>query len=543
MKKKIFLISLMVALFVCLFVVSISAVEPDADYLEKMTSGMKTVTLEDGTVVNLYDEAGKALTYYNDPTTGELTAVRAEDLVYGWNGTKLLSISLANGTVLARDAQAGIAVVVNLRQLKNGSGVGMTGFSGDNLFKEKSPLQHIFMPDTIVDLGTCSFYFRSESNSHLIGCYFSKDSQLKTIGDYAFALCAKLKAFYMPSGVTSIGSSAFSSCRSLYFVEEAGTLEKPSVYFFPENLQTLTGETLKFCSNMNETIVFGTKVTSISNSFALAFNDSVKRNVVFLGEMTAYTASAQVKYTTYYFANLNSNFTPVNNGTKNNFYFCSAENTVHLQNPKAPTVQGASCTESAMTFKTCFCETKFDVAVDETNPALGHICDFDVVTSIVYADYTKNGAFSCGCKREGCAGVENYVVENTALFEYLGMAQDMNSTRITVGYFVNEEYVALFNANGGALTYGVVAYVPQNETDLAPLTVSEGVATPVEKDYTIFAEVDNEENQYSSFDFIVSGFPTGNTTLIMCAFACDGNDVVYLGNTQTNTANTITVTF
>ena len=75
---------------------------------------------------------------------------------------------------------------------------------------------------------------------------------------------------------------------------------------------------------------------------------------------------------------------------------------VIIANPNAPTSQGATCLEGAMTFKTCFCNTKFDIANDEANPALGHDYDFSTITVMTYADYTKDGVITRGCHRADC---------------------------------------------------------------------------------------------------------------------------------------------
>ena len=429
-------------------------------------------------------------------------------------------------------------------------------------------LTAFYMPDTVTFMGTngggqgpfcdaAKFYFVNESFT--VGqCLVNGEIDLTKL-----VLPAKPTVYYMPTNLTEFG----------------GHIES--------NASSKNGTIFRGCTSINDVLVFSENFTNYNGNSAFSGmgTASAPKTVVFLADMQSYVTSKGAAYISFVFAN-KADKSPADIGitciyenssnTESYMYFCyddgkyyysvatskdairdasaiaeaiagmianKTTEAKHVQKPDTPTSQGANCTEPAMLFKTCFCETKFDRTVDEANPALGHIYNFNAITSIVYADYTKDGVFTCACDREECEGVKAEVIEGTALFEYLGMAQDMNSTRITVGYFVNEKYVDLFNANGGALTYGVVAYVPVDENDLTPLTVSEGAATPVDKDYTIFAEVDNEENQYASFDFIVSGFPMGDTALIMCAFACDGNNVVYLGNTQSETASIITVSF
>ena len=529
MKKKLLLAISLVALLACLFAITSNAQEIDASYLEQMTSGMLTVELEDGTVCNLYDEEGKALTWYLD-ADNKLTSVRAEDLVYGFNGTSLSSISLADGTVLARDAHKGKAVVVNLRGLKNSSGEDITNFYSDNMFKEDSPLQHIFMPDSIEHIVTYAFGFRDANKSHLIGCYFSNNSQLKTVSENMFLNCNKLKYFNMPTGVTTIGSAAFSNCASLgemyipngvtqlgynnnsntspfnactnmYFVNTPGE-SKPDVYYIPSSVTTIVGEIFKSCQNLNDVIVFSEKITSLENGWAFYNTNNVK--VVFLGDMVkvSTTGNAWNKGVTIYFCNENDKSAADLTGLGGNpqKVFCHAEgNTTHLAE-KVVDIE-ASCEVDAGKVTYCFCGCEMSKeAVEGT--ALSHDYDYikndkATLVGITYSNYSQNGIKTVICAN---CGVEAEI-DAPALFICLGYSgKEFTSAGIAVGFTVNNEAVSEYTRlTGKTVSFGVFA-VAQSKLGESNVFDAEGNAIDgsVTADLTAYA--------YATFEVKVTGF-------------------------------------
>ncbi len=508
MKKKILLAFIIVSLLVCLFAISVSATEPDSEYLESMTSGMLTVTLEDGTIVDLYDDQGKALTYYRDPTDSSLKSVRVEDLVYRFSGSKLYRIELEDGTMLAGDAQKGIAVVVNLRGVKNSSGEEITNFNSDNMFKENSPLQHIFMPDTIVHMQSYAFGFRTASNSHLIGCYFSENSQLQTISTYMFWNCKNLRYFNMPKGVTSIGNCAFYGCESIgemyipsgvtslgydgsnqgcfgnnknmYFVNTPGE-PKPKIYYLPENVAEIKGELFKNCTNLNDVIVFNENITSINSDCAFYKTNAV--TLVFLGDVQGLNTQSYTQWQTLkaiYFCNENdvdaNSFTTIQPNIASKFVFCNSNkvyNPVKQSNntyvltlsesdadhlaEKSVNVP-ASCEVDAGLVTYCFCGHEISKeAVEGT--ALGH--NHTIFVGLTYTNYLENGCYSYKCER--CDDVNNDK-SAPALFICSGYsAPEEGAGGITVDYRANLDAIAEYERiTGETISYGL--YVATQNT-------------------------------------------------------------------------------
>lgn len=547
MKKRILLVVAMLAMLVCLFAITSSAQEINADYLNKMTSGMLTVTLEDGTVCKLYDENGKALSWYWD-ADGELTSVRAEDLVYGFNGTELNSIALSDGYVLARDANKGKAVVVNLRELKNSNGEDITDFDTDNMFKEDSPLQHIFMPDTIVHMQTFAFGFKDANKSHLIGCYFSENSKLKTVSSSMFLNCNELKYFNMPVGVTKIGASAFSGCASLgemyipsgvtqlgendntatspfngctnmYFVNIPGEA-KPDVYYLPSGVTTIKGEIFKNCKNLNNVIVFHDEIDSLYNGWAFFGSNAI--SVVFLGDMekVSTTGNAWNSGIKIYFCNeadkTAEDLTMNTGATK---IFCHADgNTTHLAEK---TVEiPAKCEVNASSVTYCFCGYEMATEAYE-GTALEH--DY-VVVDLKYAD----GYLSDGIQKKECSKCFDVIEASApALFEALGYSvPDDGSGEIAVSFKVNGEAIAEFtNVTGKTVAYGVFAVLEERIGENSIFGDNGEIA-----DGVICEELTGYG--FTSFDLRITGLETDEykaTAIAMGAYAAisDGEATEY----------------
>lgn len=98
MKKKLLLILTVVPVLVCLLALCASAANPVYEYnLER------TVALDDGTEVRLYDESGNALTWYLDGA--ELKSMLTTE-AFNWN---------SSGWLEAKGVTAASVVVLNLQ--------------------------------------------------------------------------------------------------------------------------------------------------------------------------------------------------------------------------------------------------------------------------------------------------------------------------------------------------------------------------------------------------------------------------------------------
>ena len=118
---------------------------------------------------------------------------------------------------------------------------------GDYAFYKCYSLERVELPDTVETIGNYAFYKNYYAYENDEGAIIQKglkyisfdrdttdsyESQLKTIGNYAFTNCQLLEAIALPNSLTSIGTSAFYNCVSVESVELGEGIEKIGAYAF-----------------------------------------------------------------------------------------------------------------------------------------------------------------------------------------------------------------------------------------------------------------------------------------------------------------------
>ncbi|MBQ3589722.1 MAG: leucine-rich repeat domain-containing protein, partial [Clostridia bacterium] len=239
------------------------------------------------------------------------------------------------------------------------------------------------------------------------------------------------------------GYGAFNGCSNLYFVSEPFEVKdesgnwlgdsfvmpsEPAVYYMPKKLASINGNDFAYCEQINSCLVFPSTFTKISTENGPFINNGKNNKkggitVVFLGKMTEFcyaTQDGRSNNITFVFANpentgiasLTKWYLPQTHKPSNCYaYFCAGkvsydlssfgpsssgytasetdfakttyteQTQPHFQNPNGATSRDANCLEKASTFKTCFCGKEYDVVIDETSTALGHIYNLDSITA------------------------------------------------------------------------------------------------------------------------------------------------------------------
>ena len=184
---------------------------------------------------------------------------------------------------------------------------------------------------------------------------------------------------------------------------------------------------------------------------------------------------------------------------------------------------------------------KYDITEDKENPALGHIYNFDEITDIVYADYTKDGKFTCGCDREGCEGVKAETVEGTALFAYLGYSKN-NEGDMCVGYSVDRQFVEYYgNLKGESFKMGFIATIVDFDENG---DMKQGENDPLALGYTgnvVYADITEYIGASDGFDMVIKGFAQANAalSLVMNLYVIDNGNNYYIWDNEGEGTNLV----
>ena len=496
MKRKLLLTTLLVALFVCLFIVSVSAVTGStSDEFGEVTviSGLNANT-------TITDKESRVVLINADGTYSTYPTYYISDLELQWQGTTQYSfdnLNEATGEEYSIKSIVRIEILhdatiwnsnggyfhdnTNLVEVKFTPGTQITSIGGQ-IFKGCTNLKKINIPATCTDLGWLCF----ENCRGLEEITFDEGGTDNiTFGGPSFQNCVSLEEVVLPERVTSISKSVFQSCSSLTEVH------------FPQGFETITTSNFIYGTKSSVTRLYlpiTAEIATISTncSYATIITPGTQEQVSALGFETVYS------YEEFVQSGMPSGKAIVY-GCCSSLVYTSKHNVIAIN----------SCVNACSG-----CDAK------EQNPNPIHIFDKGV---IAYANgYASNGTFTVTCQNAGCICNTNPSIEAVApIFELLGFATNMNKTKMVAGYVFNADS---YSAYGKELSFGVVAYIPDSNT-CAPLTVNEGVVTPIEPEYTIFAEV---TSTYNSFDFLISGIPQEKITLAMCAYVYDGESISYL---------------
>ena len=501
MKKKLFLMLIVVSALVCLFAISVSATAiPEFGATEhididKATDGvqemdiyghLKTV-VTDGTnpsanarvLLNCSCEKGQHTypTYYiTQKDNGDYIWTKYNDI----NTYNPCGKTYSNADVVAIEIPNGIKVMTNV--FKANTTIKFLDMStaetmqwvetggGYNAVSNCTSLIEVRIPASMTEIRGWAFFSCTSLERFVI----PEDSELTFIGTYTFYNCTSLTGFYLPSKMKTFGTQGgtnygvFAGCPNVYLVNEPVTPTyippKPSVYYFPSTFKKMSGEEFKNCTSMNETVVFPETFTSVSDRWT--FNGASTKTVVFLGDMTELGAQYW-SCTSIYFANKadkqRSDIATFTNPSGASVYYCNAEgNTNHLAEKTVDIP--ASCEIDAGVATLCFCGAQISKTSIE-GTALSH--DYDYVNgnatlvAVIYKDLSMDGTKTVTC---GICGVDNNTIKADKVFNYLGYSKD-GKGGFCMGYLINQEALKDYESKNGSVVYGFIASA-NNDTPL-----------------------------------------------------------------------------
>ena len=540
MKNKIFLILTMILMLSCLFVISASAEVTTYDDAPART---KIQVSTDDLIV--FDDGFTCPTGYVfkdqskvDDSHSATTLPWALDFEY-INSKTGKEYKFEN--IVSIDIPQGVTYV------------------GKYACKDANNLVRVTFPDSVTGMGAAIF----QNAKGLEECVFehNENSDFKTFPGYMFYGCSNLTAFSMPDCITTISDIAhftkctnltavylsknletwlgsgdgsrvatFDDCNNVYFVNEQFTYDniptKPTVYYFPPKLTNSDKSsdfskqsTFRECNNLNDVLVFGTGITSLTNEYL--FQGGPANKIVLLGDMTSVSAKNWGKTTAIYFANENDiDTTCLTYAGGRTAVFCNAEgNTTHLAE-KVVDVE-AKCEVDAGKYTYCFCGYEISKeAVEGT--ALSH--DYDYVNgnatlkAIVYADLSKEGTKTVTC---GLCGVDNDAVVANKVFTYKGYSTN-DKGAMCMGYIIDQKALKEYETLNGKVEYGFVASA-NNDTPLNE--------NGEQKENTVKVALD--ENVYTAVDFVLgatdwSDEKVANVKITLNMYVMVNNAVKYI---------------
>lgn len=163
--------------------------------------------------------------------------------------------------------------------------------------------------------------------------------------------------------------------------------------------------------------------------------------------------------------------------------------------------------------------------------------------------YLYQGTYTVSCGVEKCTYFEDKGALD-AIITFIGYSvPEKNANRITASYAIDLKAKSIYEAlTEGTLEFGVVASFADVSESIEPVVIENGAVKSGYNKTVCFLF----DSGYSGFDFILSGFTSGEadyseTPFVMCAFVSDGTKVDYIGydsaynEVQTEYATTITV--
>ena len=561
MKKKLLLISLMVALFICVFAISASAAiipldsDPGLDCDASLVSTLdiaaygesntatdreSRVVLTDGSkyyVFPAYYVVNMSVYYNPGGFNNILKAAMAEQGVT-FSSIKECLVRIQIPTYVV-EINHNTAKFENFPLLTEARwGTHLKRIHAQNAFSNCQNLEYISDISHMTQINNAGFNGCPKLNIHI-----NWPAAVTSINTQMFSGTG-LTSITIPEGITSIGQTAFNDCDQLTEV------------ILPNTVTTVGKMAFSNCAKL-EKVVFGAGFTTFSspnNDYeTFLYTSSIKYVYVpatFANKLTGskgfYNIFNQGKNVTFFFTGTYDEAVVA----QNKFIAATANDNVSKAELVAydPTINyegyADSLGKNLIVYNYSECKAFYnDVHSYVANPCVEKcsVCDdikplenpnHALTTEIAYTSYVLVGTKHVFCTNDGCS--KDDTLEAAALFEFVGYSTNKDNTELCVGYAFNLAAIDEYNkANNKTLAYGVVATIIDEGEALA-LTYDNGVIAS-NLDNTVIAAIDGA---YAGVDFKLSGFKTYEEgdkldlkalNLVMCAYAYDG-DFYYIGS-------------
>ena len=237
MKKRLFFIAIVIIAVMTLLSITVNAEASAFSY----DTG-RTVKLDNGTTVELYDESGNALTWYFDGA--ELKSTLTTEAVK-WDGS---------GWLIQNSVTPSTIVVLNLQDpTLDATASGNYGFNID--FRHSTSLEYVFFSNVVKKFNGMYLF----SNCDKMKVFeITENSAIESLSQYMFYDCAVLGAIHIPKNVKALPDS---NNESIGFASKCPMLK--TVTFSKDSVLTLIS-TAAFAYSGVEEITIPDSVTVIN---------------------------------------------------------------------------------------------------------------------------------------------------------------------------------------------------------------------------------------------------------------------------------------
>ena len=551
MKKKILFV-FMLALVMCLAVISVSADAPH--------DTTRQVTLDNGQSVPLYDGDGEALTYYID-AEGKVVSAKTKNVI-SVNANGIASYNgIAVKDVVVANFQSAEIEALGIKEIPK---YNISGYTYNEV------IEYVFVPNSVVRFTHNQFRFTNK----LKMVHVTRDSQITEFtGQFQFYYATALKEFYFPPKLkttpTSVGdgsngtAATFSHCTSLAYVGfyDNGELESFGKYCFTDctSLESIDipSSVTKLCEGVFSNtglkeLIIPNHITNVGPRIVQYCKNLVKlqysANMGNIEQSSTYQAgnlqyiyvpnTVTIANGTHHFSLQHTQYKPsvmffagteaeaqafiklIGNRNNEKFYTTDYGNFLEWD----PSMTDEQYVAKAETDKKHYVVFGYDRCRAFYN---GH--NMSENAEMQFNGYFNDILFGSVCTNDGCSfsGIDESKTI-PAMFEYKGYScsefADKNGCfAMTQGYKINKASVELYKeATKGDFIFGVLATGNSASTAFVPDLTASNV---------IVHEFKNLEHEH--FEIKVTGLTTDYFAkrIVFCAYVIDNGKTLFLEGT------------
>lgn len=476
MKKRLFITLLMVALFVCLFAISVSASEFG-----------NITTIENMTVVNGLDTTSRVL------MTDGITYPSA----YIFKNLKDIDFSALN-TAAGKSYDSSSVVMIEYPE-------GCTYVS--RTFAGSTTLEYVYFSSTITGVQWGTFL----STTSLTEVEFAENSTITAMNTDCFANTG-IEVLKLPNSLRTVNDNFLRSCGNLttvYFGENFTQVFDINAFFAGcNNLKTIYMPAGNFDENGN--------IALHSNFFGWNDRDSAFRT----GGVIYYTGTKTQAQKII--------------DTELELYTAKNESTAVWNTIQLVSLDEFNAISADEKSSKCYMVYEYNKCDAFYNGEHKFSSDY----KLNFVDFTTsfNEVGECSvCKIQEKVNEEDYA----PIFVFAGYSvKENDNTALCGGYTVNHKSLEVYKKYNSniSLEYGMVAATPNADGSNLLKIGENGVEAAQGRTNIIIANVNMD---YVGYDFILRGFDeeggNSDTALIICSYVSDGTNIYYLTKTCSST--------